>query len=73
MKRTYRLENIDCANCAAKIEHAISRLDGVTGASINFFAQNLVIDADEERFDDIMKKALKAARRVEPDCEFISM
>ena len=71
MKKTYRLENLDCAACAAKMEAAISKLDGVESVSVNFIMQKLTLEAPYERFDDIMKKAVKLCRRVEPDMEII--
>ena len=71
MKKTYRLENLDCAACAAKMEAAISKLDGVESVSVNFIRQKLTLEAPDERFDDIMKKAVKLCRRVEPDMEII--
>ena len=71
MKKTYRLENLDCAACAAKMEAAISKLDGVESVSVNFIMQKLTLEAPDERFDDIMKKAVKLCRRVEPDMEII--
>ena len=71
MKKTYPLENLDCAACAAKMEAAISKLDGVESVSVNFIMQKLTLEAPDERFDDIMKKAVKLCRRVEPDMEII--
>ena len=71
MKKTYRLENLDCAACAAKMEAAISKLDGVESVSVNFIMQKLTLEAPDERFDDIIKKAVKLCRRVEPDMEII--
>lgn len=71
MKKTYRLENLDCAACAAKMEAAISKLDEVESVSVNFIMQKLTLEAPDERFDDIMKKAVKLCRRVEPDMEII--
>ena len=62
MKKTYRLENLDCAACAAKMEAAISKLDGVESVSVNFIMQKLTLEA---------KKAVKLCRRVEPDMEII--
>ena len=71
MKKTYRLENLDCAVCAAKMEAAISKLDGVESVSVNFIMQKLTLEAPDERIDDIMKNAVKLCRRVEPDMEII--
>ena len=67
MKKRYKLENLCCANCAAKIEDGIRKIPGVKDA-IAFMAQKLTIDADDERFDEIMLEAAKVAKKVEPDC-----
>ena len=69
MKKIFRIENIDCANCAAKIENGIKKIEGVENCSVSFFAEKLIIEAEESNFDAIMKEALKIARKVEPDCE----
>ncbi|MDE5593326.1 MAG: heavy-metal-associated domain-containing protein [Clostridiales bacterium] len=71
MKKVYRLQDLDCANCAAKMERAIAKIDGVTAASISFMSQKLTIEADDARFDDIMKEAVKVCKKVEPDCRII--
>lgn len=71
MKKTYRLEDLDCANCAAKMENAIKDIPGVNDCSISFMAQRMTIDADEKSFNSIMKKAVKACRKIEPDCTII--
>ena len=62
------MEDLDCANCAAKMEDAIKNIDGVTSASVNFMTQKLTLEADESRFDEIAKEAAKICRKVEPDC-----
>ena len=71
MKKVYKLQDLDCANCAAKMERAIAKIDGVTSASISFMSQKLTIEADDARFDDIMKEAVKVCKKVEPDCRII--
>ncbi len=71
MKKVFKIEDIDCANCARKIEDSIKAIEGVERASLNFMAQKLTIEAEEALFDEIMKKALKAAKRVEPDCRIV--
>ena len=71
MKKRYRLENLDCANCAAKMEAAIQKIPGVEEASISFMTQKLTIVADEARMDEILKEAAAACRRVEPDCTIV--
>lgn len=71
MKKTFRLIDLDCANCARKMEDAIKKLDGVTDATVSFMTQKMTVDADEARFDAIMKDVVKCIRRVEPDCEVV--
>ena len=71
MKKTYMLEDLDCANCAAKMEEAVKKIDGVKFASVNFLAKKMTLEADDEVFDEILKKAIKTIKRVEPDCRVI--
>ena len=68
MKKHYKFE-IDCANCAAKVEDAIKKIDGVNNATVSFMTQKLTIEADESRFDEILQKVVAAAKKIEPDCE----
>lgn len=68
MKKRFTLTNLDCANCAAKMEEAIKKIDGVTDATVSFMAQKLSIDADDARFDAIMDEVVRVCRKVEPDC-----
>lgn len=69
MKKSYKLTDLDCANCAAKMENAIKKIDGVDDATVSFMTQKLTLEAEESRFDDIMKKVVKACKKVEPDCQ----
>ncbi len=71
MKKTFKLIDLDCANCAAKMEDAIKKIDGVTNASVSFMTQKMTIEADDARFDDVVKEAVKACKKVEPDCEIV--
>lgn len=71
MKKIYKLEDLDCANCAAKMERAIAKLDGVDGVNISFMTQRLTIDADENRFEKIMDSVEKVCKKVEPDCRIV--
>ena len=71
MKKTFKLIDLDCANCAAKMESAIKTIDGVTDASVSFMAQKMTIEADSAQFDSIMKQVVKACKKVEPDCEIV--
>ena len=71
MKRVFKLSEVDCANCAAKMQAEIEKLPGVNMASVNFLLQKLTIDADEERLEEILDEAAKICRKIEPDCEII--
>ena len=68
MQKKFKIE-VDCANCAAKIETAIRELPGVKNASVSFMAQKLLLEADDDKFDAVLKDAVKAAKKVEPDFE----
>ena len=68
MKKRYKFES-DCANCAAKVEEAIKKIDGVNGATVSFMTQKLTLDADDARFDEILQEVISTAKRIEPDCE----
>ena len=71
MKMTFKLIDLDCANCAAKMEAAIKKLDGVNDASVSFLSQKMTIDAEDDKFDEIVKQAVKVCKKVEPDCEVV--
>ena len=69
MKKTFKLIDLDCANCAAKMERGISEIDGVKSASISFMTEKLTIEADDERFDEIMQEAAAICRKIERNCK----
>lgn len=71
MKKRFKLDEIDCANCAQKLEDAIKKVDGVKSASVNFMTQKLMLEADDSEFDDVLDRVIKLAADVEPDCEII--
>ena len=71
MKKQFKLVDLDCANCAAKMEEAIKRIDGVNDASVSFMTQKMTVDADDARFDDIMKQVVKTCRKIEHDCTIL--
>ena len=68
MKKKVKLTDLDCANCAAKMENAIRKIEGVSDASVSFMTQKMTIEADDARFDAIMEEVVKVCRKVEPDC-----
>ena len=71
MKKVFKLIDLDCANCATKMERAISQIDGVTKATVSFMAQKLTIEGDDARFDEIVKEAVKCVKKVDPECEVV--
>ena len=68
MKKKFKLQDLDCANCAAKMEEAIKRIEGVADANVSFMTQKMTIEAEESRFDEIMNEVVAVCRKVEPDC-----
>lgn len=71
MKKSFMLEELDCAHCAAKMEEGIRKISGVKECTLSFIAQKLVIEADEGDFPSIIKEAKKIIKKIEPDCELI--
>ena len=71
MKKAFKLEDLDCANCAAKMERSIAKIDGVQSVNVSFIAQKMTIEADDEKFDGIMEQVIETCRKVEPDCKII--
>ncbi len=71
MKQVFDVEDLDCANCAAKMEDAIRKLEGVTYVSISFIAQRMTLEADDAVFDKVVKAAAKAVKKVDADCRLI--
>lgn len=66
MKKKYECE-IDCANCAAQVQDAISKINGVQSAKVNFLMQKFTLEAEDERFDEILKEAIRIGKTIEPD------
>ena len=71
MRKSFKLDEIDCANCANKLQDAIARLDGVEAVSVNFMTQKLTLTAADERFDDVLDRLVALAADIEPDCEIV--
>jgi len=67
MKKKFKLEDLDCANCAAKMEEAIKKIPGVNDANVSF----MTVDAEDDKFDDIMKEVVSVCAKVEPDCKIL--
>ena len=72
MKKTYKLIDLDCANCAAKMERAIAELPEVKAVNVSFLKQKMSVELDDESIrDEVMEKIVKLIAKVEPDCELI--
>ena len=73
MKKKFKLIDLDCANCAAKMEEAIKKIDGVTDASVSFMTQKqkMMIEADDAVFDKVVEEAVNCIAKVEPDCKVV--
>lgn len=71
MKKTFDMEELDCAHCAAKMEEGIRRLEGVIAVSVNFLTQKLTLEAEDALFDKVLKQAAKVCRRVDDNCRII--
>ena len=71
MKKVYKLEDLDCANCAAKMERAVAKIEGVSSIHISFITKKMIIELDETKADEIIREVIKTCKRVEPDCTII--
>lgn len=71
MRKVYRMKNLDCANCAAKMERAIGKLKGVQSVEISFMAQKLILEAEEEMLPELLEQAKVCVKKVDPNCEIL--
>lgn len=69
MKKKLNVENLDCANCAAKLEKGIAGLEGVEKVTVSFMAQRILLEVQEDKYPEILTQMKKLARKIEPDCE----
>ena len=71
MKKKFKLVDLDCANCAAKMEGAIKKIDGVNDATVSFLTQKLPLDAEDARFEAGLDEVVRVCKKVEPDCQIV--
>ena len=71
MKKRFLIEDLCCANCAAKMETAIRKLDGVQSANINFLTQKLTLEAEEEHLSRLLDEVERIIKKIEPDCVLV--
>ena len=71
MRKSFKLDEIDCANCARKLQDELAKLDGVDAVSVNFMTQKLTLSAVDERFDEVLDRVVALTAKIEPDCEIV--
>lgn len=67
MKKSIKLQDLDCANCAAKIENAIKKVEGVTEVKVNFLSQKMELEAPDDKYDAVLNEAKRIIKKIEPD------
>ncbi len=71
MKKVIRLQDLDCANCAAKMENNIRKINGVQNVSVDFMMQKMVLECNDECYNDILREVKNVCRKIEPDCKLM--
>lgn len=69
MKKNIVLQDLDCANCAAKMEDAVRKINGVNSVSISFISQKMTLEIDESNSENIFKEIKSVCKKVEPNCK----
>ena len=67
MKKSFKLADLDCANCAAKIENAMNKMEGIDHATVSFMTQRMTLEASDEQFPEIVEQAKALIKKLEPD------
>ena len=71
MRKSFKLDEIDCANCARELQDELSKLEGVKSVSVNFMTQKLTLEADDAEVDDVLARVVDFTADAEPDCEIL--
>ena len=71
MKKAFKLDEIDCANCARELQEGLAKLEGVTSVSVSFMTQKLTLEAADAEFEDVLQRVIDYAEEAEPDCEIL--
>lgn len=71
MKKTYKMMDLECAHCAAKMEDAIKKLPGVTDVTISFLTQKMTLEGEDAQFDQLVRQAADICKKIEPDCQLL--
>lgn len=69
MRKKFNLIDLDCAHCATKMEEACSKIEGVNSVSFSFITCQMILDANDERFEEILQEIVKTCKKIEPNCE----
>lgn len=67
MKKNYILQDLDCANCAGKIEEGVSHIEGVKKCSVSFVTEKMIVEIEDEKENEIEKEIKKVVKKIEPD------
>ena len=71
MKKVFKVEDLECAHCAAKLEDALNRVNGVNKATVNFLSQKITLDVEDGKLDEVVKTMVSTAKKIEPDCTIL--
>ena len=71
MRKSFKVNGIDCANCAAKLERGIAKIKGVESCAVVFATSKLVLEAPDDKFEEVLKEAVEVTRKLEPDWEIV--
>ena len=71
MKKVFKVEDLDCAHCAAKLEDALNRVNGVNKGSVNFLSEKITLDVEDGKLDEVVKTMVSTAKKIEPDCTIL--
>ena len=71
MTKIFHLKDLDCPNCAAKMEQAINKIPEVQNANVNYMTQKMLVEAEDAHFDVVMQQIIKVCRKIEPDCKIV--
>lgn len=67
MKKKYRIENLDCGHCAAKLEEALQKINGVTSAKVNFITSKVTLEIEDDKAESVLEQVMKVTKKTLPD------
>lgn len=72
MKKVYKIENLDCANCARKLEEKLNKIEGVNDCKVSFMMQKITLDVNEDSAEETLNNVIKTCKKFEPDLNFLN-